>query len=157
MTATKGIRDRLISIMQSITPVANTTWTVAPRFPRGGAVYEGYVCRVYIRSGGETILASAGRLKSDNQQWVIEVVSPQLGTRLDAEREDALYDYRDLVIAKMQRHLRLEDVTTKVGLTGVAGVELGADTMLMPYQENEQVYALWRLSLTINYMRSNEC
>ena len=148
--ATKDIRDRIIAILNTITP-ASGVLTIAPRIPRAMQDYEGYVVIVDMQSGtGQRI---ADKLRSENLSWRIRLYSPALGIGLDSVREDAMYDLRDQIIDKLEDSQFLEHPTTRIGLSGVNGTTIANERYTSPVAFGDVDRALWECVLTVSTER----
>jgi hypothetical protein len=152
--ATKAIRDRMYTILNTLTAVPGTVYTVAPRIPRGAQDYEGYI--LYTRMVG----ALAPRVVSqqiveESAQWSVELLSPALNIGFDSAREDAMYDYRDAILDLLMKYPRLESAGSP--LDGVSGVAIGNERFQTPYEWAQTTRALWQVTLTISGKRIRQC
>lgn len=100
-TATKSARDAIITILSNMTAVTNTKKTVMKRIRSNAQDYEGYIFRVRMRSSANTLVIDLNT-RTMTEQWLIELFSPKTGTGNEADKEDAMYDYRDKVLDTFQ-------------------------------------------------------
>ncbi len=111
--ATKAVRDGIVTILTGISAISGTKKVTMKRVMSNVQDYEGYAFRVRLR-GSANSLASAD-IRNISEQWAIEVWSPKTGLGNEAQKEDEMYDYRDLVLATFMANQDLSDMVSVSG------------------------------------------
>lgn len=141
------IAARIRDILDTITPVTDTVWTVASRTPEGFQNYEGYVAIARPTQSSWQWLDAQRR--SGTLQWDISIYSPEVRLGLVTEHEERMLAYADKVDDLFVRRTRLE--LNGVALNNVTRAWLTGDrlTAPAPYPEGQQTIMRYRYSFTL--------
>ena len=152
--ATKDIRNRIQAMMDEMTAVTDTVKTVEAHLQDGAQDYEGFIVRVYMRTG--TPVKQAGNnLIDETHQWVLELHSAQYGIGWESQKQDWMYDYYDAIIQKFINNPTLKLANGTVLGGGMKAV-LGAGTFT--WGDNTLDTNLrYKLSFLINLTKVTEC
>ena len=153
--ATKAIRNRIQALLDEMPTVTNTVKTVESRLTDGAADYEGYIVRVYMRSG-LPVKNKGSNWIDETHQWFIELHSPRYGIGNESLKQDQMYDYYDAIIQKLLDNptLQLAD-GTKLG--GGMKAALGQGVFSWGDSTLDGDSIRYKLSFPINLTKITEC
>lgn len=155
MVTTKAIRNQFQALLDEMTAVTGTKKTVESRLKDGVADYEGYIVRVYMRSG-LPVKNKGSNWIDETQQWFIELHSPRYGIGNEALKQDQMYDYYDAIIQKMIDNPTLQLANgTKLGGGMKAALGQGIFTWGDSTLDGDNIR--YKLSFPINLTKVTEC
>lgn len=155
MVTTKAIRNQFQTLLDEMTAVTGTKKTVESRLKDGVADYEGYIVRVYMRSG-LPVKNKGSNWIDETQQWFIELHSPRYGIGNEALKQDQMYDYYDAIIQKMIDNPTLQLANgTKLGGGMKAALGQGIFTWGDSTLDGDNIR--YKLSFPVNLTKVTEC
>lgn len=159
------VRRRIIDILNTLTPVTNTTCIVSDSIPGSRADFHGYLINVRPnRDAVQTPVATESRTHVLN--FSIECTSPQVLTNLAIVQEYRIDAYVDAITALLEHYPRLESIPTdvapgRVGLAGVQSTFVSGSVFQSPRpypegQTQQQFYSAI-VNLQVSFKRSTGC
>lgn len=147
--ATSAIRDRLVSILVSMSAVSGTEKTTMTRIRSAAQDYEGYIFRVRFRSSVNALFDLSTRLVTET--WLIEFYSPKTGLGNEALKEDKMYAYRDSVLDTFQAEPDLQ------GLASVTSALITGDSVIWQVDESLDGHPRTKWTFNLEIERTEAC
>jgi hypothetical protein len=152
------VRHRIIEILKTLTPVAETTYTVSDSTPPFRADFHGYL--VNVRPRQDAVTAPAFEIRNHEMNFTIKCFSPQILTGVKIVNDYRMDAYADAITAVMERYPRLESAL-RVPLSGVVKTLLGGAVFQspVPYPDGQQLqqYETVTFNLQVTFKRSTGC
>ena len=156
------VKQRVIAILKTLgdDPITGTHCIVADSIPPTRSDHHGYVIIVKPnRDAVQTPLTSDSR--THVLGFAIECYSPQALTGQAIANEYRIEAYADAITALLERYPRLEDITTRIGLTGVQSVFIAGSVFQTPRpypdgQTGQQYYSV-TVNLQVTFKRATGC
>jgi hypothetical protein len=152
--ATKDIRNRLQALLDEMTTIGDRAKTIESRLKGTAQDYEGYIVRVYMRSG-TPVKNTQGNI-DEAHQWLVELHSPRIGIGNEALKQDEMYDYYDAIIQKFINNPTLMLANgTKLG----GGMKAALSTGTFAWGDNtlDGENLRYKLSFPVNLTKVTEC
>lgn len=107
-TASKAVRDSIVTILSNMTAVSDTKKTVMDSLRSSAQDWEGFIFRVRMRSSVSALVIDQST-RTMTEQWLIELWSPKTGLGNESKKENQMYDYRDKVMDTFQSNQNLSN------------------------------------------------
>lgn len=150
--------QRITSILEEVTAIAGTTYTVAPSTPKAKQNYEGYMALVRP-SVFPTIVLNADQRRYTTV-WNIDLYSPEVLLGLSYEVEGYMYQYADAIADIFLQRSMLQNAQGQI-LTGVQAAYATREVFQAPApypdgQQEKQMYR-WTMTLQVELLSSRRC
>jgi len=147
----KEVRDAIQSaIDDNLTAVTETSYTVHERIPETALDAQGY--SIVTLPPNSSFKMTSTRQYIDNQNWFIDVYSPNVGTSWRSEHEDRLLEYADRIVTIFTNKRTL----IADGIRGVEIVSAQFNNGDFPINSNAMKYH-FRLTIRVEYSRARNC
>lgn len=147
-------KKRLVDILSEVQEIVKNT--IAPSVPNARQYYEGWVFYVRPVRNAQTLLSSD--VSENTTNWLIEILSPDVGLNLKNTLEDNMLKYADALQTTLNSKPRLENVTRQP-LDGCERAVIIDDSGLIapsgyPAGQSANEYYVYRFTLQVKTIGS---